>query len=96
MQILKDMCEDDDASAATDDSITDDEESLVQTGRNIDDDNAETAEMALLEDQSGKDIGENDDASAATDDPVPMMGNPLAKLDKIVMTTTPKLQRWHA
>ena len=52
--------------------------------------------MALSEDQSDKDIGENDDASAATDDPVPMMGNPLAKLDKIVMTTTPKLQRWHA
>ena len=50
----KDIGEDYGASAATDDSSTDDEESFVQTGRNRDDDNAEAAEMARLEDQSDK------------------------------------------
>ncbi len=45
----KDMGEDDEASAATNESSTDDEESFVQTGRNIDDNNAEAAEMARLE-----------------------------------------------
>ena len=44
-------------TGSTDDNITDDEESLVQTGRNIDDDNAEAAETALLEDQSDKGHG---------------------------------------
>ena len=51
-------------TGSTDDSITDDEESLVQTGRNIDDDNAEAAEMVRLEDQSDKDMCEDDLASA--------------------------------
>ena len=52
----------------SDNSSTDDEESFVQTGRNIDDNNAEAAEMAHLEDQSDKDMGEDDKASAATDE----------------------------
>jgi len=36
--------------------------------RNIDDDNAEAAEMARLEAQSDKDMGEDDDESSANDD----------------------------
>ena len=39
----KDIGEDYGASAATDDSSTDDEESFVQTRRNINDNNAEAA-----------------------------------------------------
>jgi len=38
--------------------------SFLQVRRNIDDDNAEAAEMARLEDQSDKDMGEDDDDSA--------------------------------
>ena len=37
------------------------EESFIQLKRNIDDDNAEAAEMARLEAQSDKDMGEDND-----------------------------------
>ena len=44
-------------------------ESFIQTSRNIDDDNAEAAEMAKLEDESDKLEGEDDtDSAAASDD----------------------------
>ena len=39
-----------------------DEVSFIQLRRNIDDDNAEAAEMARLEAQSDKDMGEDDPA----------------------------------
>merc|ERR1719335_616041 len=42
--------------------------SFIQKSRNIDDDNAEAAEMARLEAQSDKDLGEDDDDSSKTDD----------------------------
>jgi hypothetical protein len=45
----------------------DEKKALLQTG-NIDDDNAEAAEMARLEAQSDKDMGEDDDESSKTDD----------------------------
>merc|ERR1719253_933638 len=51
----------DDAQSDDDSEKSDDEESFVQVNRkNIDDDNAEAAEMARLEDQSDKDMGEDD------------------------------------
>merc|ERR1719345_687346 len=59
----KDMGEDDNEAKSDDDSEkSDDEESFVQvkSKKNIDDDNAEAAEMARLEDQSDKDMGEDD------------------------------------
>ena len=37
------------------------EESFIQLKRNIDDDNAEAAEMARLEAQSDKDMGEDNE-----------------------------------
>merc|ERR1719272_2218955 len=65
------MGEDDDATAKTDGADkSDDEESFVQvmkSKRNIDDDNAEAAEMARLEDQSDKDMGEDDGETAKND-----------------------------
>merc|ERR1740133_125099 len=68
----KDMGEDDDETAKSDgdDSKADDDESFVQvkSKRNIDDENAEAAEMARLEAQSDKDMGEDDDESAKSDD----------------------------
>jgi hypothetical protein len=68
----KDMGEDDDASSKTDDddsAASEDEESFVQTkARNIDDDNADAAEMARLEAQSDKDMGEDDDTTSTKDD----------------------------
>jgi len=68
----KDMGEDDDESSKSDDSddadTSADEESFVQVKRNIDDDNAEAAEMARLEAQSDKDMGEDDDESSKSDD----------------------------
>merc|ERR1719223_2013696 len=59
----KDMGEDDNDAQSDDDSEkSDDEESFVQVNRkNVDDDNAEAAEMARLEAQSDKDMGEDDD-----------------------------------
>merc|ERR1719331_3009941 len=44
-----------------------DSDSFIQKSRNIDDDNAEAAEMARLEAQSDKDMGEDDDDSSKTD-----------------------------
>ena len=60
----KDMGEDDDENTQSDQSSesSDDEESFIQLKRNIDDDNAEAAEMARLEAQSDKDMGEDDPA----------------------------------
>merc|ERR1719181_967138 len=59
----KDLGEDDDETSKTDDDEEEqsDDESFVQVKRNIDDDNAEAAEMARLEAQSDKDLGEDDD-----------------------------------
>merc|ERR1719197_775438 len=59
----KDMGEDDDEASSSDSSEeekSDDDESFVQMSRNIDDENAEAAEMARLEAQSDKDMGEDD------------------------------------
>merc|ERR1719409_122931 len=67
----KDLGEDDDETSKSDDdsdSSDDDEESFVQVKRNIDDDNAEAAEMARLEAQSDKDLGEDDDETSQSDD----------------------------
>merc|ERR1719331_1132597 len=67
----KDMGEDDDDSSKTDsddNSESDESESFIQKSRNIDDDNAEAAEMARLEAQSDKDMGEDDDESSKADD----------------------------
>ena len=57
------MGEDDDENTQSDQSTesTGDEESFIQLKRNIDDDNAEAAEMARREAQSDKDMGGNDD-----------------------------------
>merc|ERR1719183_3310152 len=58
--------DDDDQTSKADDSndIRDDEEeSFLQVSRNIDDDNAEAAEMARLEAQSDKDMGEDDEST---------------------------------
>merc|ERR1719478_1124962 len=41
---------------------------FLQVRRNIDDENAEAAEMARLEAQSDKDMGEDDDETSKTDD----------------------------
>merc|ERR1719272_2091531 len=69
------MGEDDDSTSKSDDSSDDDskadeEDSFVQVKakRNIDDDNAEAAEMARLEDQSDKDMGEDDNEAKSDDD----------------------------
>merc|ERR1719235_686989 len=43
-----------------------DEDSFIQVKRNIDDENAEAAEMARLEAQSDKDMGEDNDDAAET------------------------------
>merc|ERR1711865_1061221 len=66
----KDMGEDDNEAKSDDDSEkSDDEESFVQVkSKNIDDDNAEAAEMARLEDQSDKDMGEDDNEAKSDDD----------------------------
>merc|ERR1719157_450910 len=67
----KDMGEDDNEAKSDDDSEkSDDEESFVQVKakKNIDDDNAEAAEMARLEDQSDKDMGEDDNEAKSDDD----------------------------
>merc|ERR1719198_1573136 len=62
--------EDDSATASNDDeqSESDEDESFVQLSRNIDDDNAEAAEMARMEDETDKLEGEDDSATANTDD----------------------------
>jgi len=57
----------DDANMVSDDDA-DDDDSFIQTSRNIDDDNAEAAEMARLEAQSDKDMGEDDDETKSDDD----------------------------
>merc|ERR1711865_433098 len=65
------MGEDDDETKAddsTDASESDDSFVQVKSKRNIDDDNAEAAEMARLEAQSDKDMGEDDDETKADDD----------------------------
>merc|ERR1719424_978573 len=67
----KDMGEDDDDTPKSDDSGNandSDEDSFIQVKRNIDDENAEAAEMARLEAQSDKDMGEDDDETSATGD----------------------------
>merc|ERR1719291_221053 len=69
----KDMGEDDDESisGSSDAATTEDDdegESLVQVSRNIDDENAEAAEMARLEAQSDKDMGEDDDEESGSND----------------------------
>merc|ERR1711957_632281 len=67
----KDMGEDDDEttkSAESSDGNDDDSESFIQVKRNIDDDNAEAAEMARLEAQSDKDMGEDDDETTQSED----------------------------
>jgi len=62
----KDMGEDDDETSKSDDDNG--EDSFVQVKKNIDDDNAEAAEMARLEAQSDKDMGEDDDETSKSDD----------------------------
>jgi len=57
----------DDANMVSDDDA-DDDDSFIQVSRNIDDDNAEAAEMARLEAQSDKDMGEDDDESKTDGD----------------------------
>merc|ERR1719171_3186674 len=83
------MGEDDDESSKTDDQgDASDDESFIQLKRNIDDDNAEAAEMARLEAQSDKDLGEDDDeTSAASDDEETTDG------DESLMQTARKLGR---
>jgi hypothetical protein len=46
---------------------TGDAESFIQLKRNIEDDNAEAAEMARLEAESDKDMGEDDDENTQSD-----------------------------
>merc|ERR1740130_1299134 len=65
------MGEDSDDAVKSDDNAggADQSESFVQfKGKNIDDDNAEAAEMARLEDQSDKDMGEDSDEAVKSDD----------------------------
>jgi len=57
----------DDANMVSDDDA-DDDDSFIQVSRNIDDDNAEAAEMARLEAQSDKDMGEDDDESKTSEE----------------------------
>merc|ERR1719271_404961 len=66
----KDLGEDDDETSKNDDDAesSDDDDSFIQVKRNIDDDNAEAAEMARLEAQSDKDLGEDDDETSKNDD----------------------------
>merc|ERR1719428_1369081 len=65
-QADKMMGEDDDETSKSSDSENgeDEQESFLQTGRNIDDDNAQAAEMAHLEDQADKIMGEDDDETS--------------------------------
>merc|ERR1719272_2722034 len=62
------MGDDETKSDDSSDSEQSDDESFVQVKRNIDDDNAEAAEMARLEAQSDKDMGEDDDETKSDDD----------------------------
>merc|ERR1719271_2186689 len=69
-QADKIMSEDDDEISKSSDSEDneDEQESFLQTGRNIDDDNAQAAEMARLEDQADKMMGEDDDETSKSSD----------------------------
>merc|ERR1719217_751473 len=71
------MGEEDDDAASNSDKEEDSEDSFVQTAakKNIDDDNAEAAEMARLEAQSDKDMGEEDDQSTGSQDSSDTGGN---------------------
>merc|ERR1719478_281476 len=63
--------EDDSETSKSDDSdeaSEDDGESFIQVKRNIDDDNAEAAEMARMEDEVDKLEGEDDSETSKTDD----------------------------
>merc|ERR1719324_1429654 len=66
-QADKIMGEDDDETYKSSDSEEDEDEPefFLQTGRNIDDDNAQAAEMARLEDQADKIMSEDDDEKAS-------------------------------
>lgn len=68
----RDMGEDDEENSNSDESTDDDDQadeepSLIQMGRNIDDENAEASEMARLEAESDKDLGEDDDDASSSD-----------------------------
>merc|ERR1719160_2039481 len=64
------MGEDDDETSRSSDSEDGEyePESFLQTGRNIDDDNAQAAEMAHMEDQADKIMGEDQDDHGKSDD----------------------------
>ena len=68
------------AHDSSDDNDGDEDESFVQVSRNIDDDNAEAAEMARLEAQSDKDMGEDDDEASNADDSGEFLLAPLPDL----------------
>jgi len=69
-QADKMMGEDDDETSKSSDSEDNEyePESFLQTGRNIDDDNAQAAEMAHMEDQADKMMGEDDDEMSKSSD----------------------------
>merc|ERR1719178_357233 len=70
-QADKIMGEDQDESSQRDDSEDSKEpgaDSFLQIKRNIDDDNAQAAEMARMEDQADKIMGEDQDESSQRDD----------------------------
>merc|ERR1719174_618120 len=75
-QADKIMGEDDDESSENNDDQNksdDDDDSFIQLRkhmktRNIDDDNAQAAEMARMEDQADKIMGEDDDESSENND----------------------------
>merc|ERR1719161_2397709 len=70
-QADKIMGEDQDDYGKSDDSEDSNEpgaDSFLQIKRNIDDDNAQAAEMARMEDQADKIMGEDQDESSKSDD----------------------------
>merc|ERR1740127_188383 len=65
------MGEDNDETSASDSDELgsgDQADSFIQVKRNIDDDNAQAAEMARMEDQADKIMGEDDDETSENND----------------------------
>jgi hypothetical protein len=96
----KDMGEDDDENTQSDQSTegTGDEESFIQLKRNIDDDNAEAAEMARLEAQSDNDMGENGDENTQSDHSTQGTSDKesFIQLTRNIDDDNQKRLRWHA
>merc|ERR1719171_3487809 len=68
------MSEDDDDETSRSngsEQSTDGEDSFIQVKRNIDDDNAQAADMAHMEDQADKIMGEDNDETSASDSDEP-------------------------